>query len=310
MKDEPRPIPTSRHQLDHAVPTVIHHPDDDLPILARWLKQAMANQTRFWSLLVGSVLAIVVLVVLANGLSLGHSNDVEAWTKLETAKTPAERVEIAREFAKTPAERWALLQAATEYYNQGFMDLPANRDVALPTLKKALDLFEEVAREAPADSPPARLAALGVARTLEARKELSKAIEQYEKVAKTWPESSEGKEAERLAKALKQDDNVKFYEQLYAYKPNQVTLPPEGSERFGLPSGHPPIDGSMMRMPSPLMLPPPPTAPDAGRPVGKVGTLPELPPDIFTPGEPPAKTASPKAETPKSELPADVFAPK
>ncbi|MEA2631752.1 MAG: hypothetical protein QOE66_1971, partial [Chloroflexota bacterium] len=167
MRDEPRT--PSRHQLDHVVPTVIHHPEQDMPLLARWVHRSMMNQTRFWGLIAALVVVVTGLVVLSNGLSLGRSTSDAAWIRLETAKTPSERVEIAREYPKTQAEQWALLQAATEFYNQGFADLPANRDAALPALKKALDLFDEVAREASQDSPQARAAALGAARTLEAR---------------------------------------------------------------------------------------------------------------------------------------------
>ena len=152
MKDEPRSA-TRHHQLDHAIPTVIHHPEEDLPLLARWLHRAMQNPTRFWSLVGGLVAVVVGLSVLATGFSLGKAASDEAWVELETAKTPAERVEIASRFPKTPAGRWALLQAANEYYGQGFADLPANRDAALPNLKKALDLYEQVAREAPEDTP-------------------------------------------------------------------------------------------------------------------------------------------------------------
>src|SRR3954452_11283309 len=114
MRDEPR-LP-SRHQLDHAVPTVIHHPEEDLPLLARWLRRAMANPTRFWSLIAGLVIVVTGLAILSSGLTLGRSTSDAAWIRLETAKTPSERVEIAREYPKTQAEQWALLQAATEFY--------------------------------------------------------------------------------------------------------------------------------------------------------------------------------------------------
>src|SRR4051794_20966656 len=209
VRDEPRT--RARHQLDHAIPTVIHHPEEDMPLLARWVHRAMANQTRFWGLIAALVVVVTSLVVLTSGLSIGRSTSDAAWIRLETAKTPSERVEIAREYPKTQAEQWALLQAATEFYNQGFADLPANRDAALPALKKALDLFDEVAREAAQDSPQARAAALGAARTLEARNDLDKAIKQYEKVASTWKGSVEAAEAERLAKALRKPENVAFY---------------------------------------------------------------------------------------------------
>jgi hypothetical protein len=321
MRDEPHS--PSRHQLDHAIPTVIHHPEEDMPLLARWVHHAMENQVRFWGLIAALVVVVTALVVLSNGLSMGRSTSDAAWIRLETAKTPSERVEIAREYPKTQAEQWALLQAATEFYNQGFTDLPANRDAALPALRKALDLFDEVAREAPQDSPQARAAALGSARTLEARNELDKAIKQYEKVASTWKGTHEASEAERLAQALRRPENVAFYKELYAYKPVEATLPPMGQGSFTLPPNHPSIDGSSTTttptFPSPFVLPPPPPsstpapkaetvpAPKAETPQEK--PAPGLPSDVFSPESPAPKT---KAEPPKDkdDLPGDTFAPK
>ena len=143
---------------------------------------------------------------------------------MESVKSPADRVQLAEEFPGSAAATWARLQAATEYYNQGFADLPNNRDVALPNLQKAVANFDEVTKEAPKDSPQARAAALGKARALEARNELPKAIEQYELVVKTWPESAEAAEAKKLAAALKRPEAVAFYKELYAYSPTKVTL--------------------------------------------------------------------------------------
>jgi tetratricopeptide (TPR) repeat protein len=305
MKDEPRS--PRRHQLDHAVPTVIHHPEEDLPQLARWLHRAMENQTRFWGLIVGLVVVVIGLTVLTTGFSLGRSTSDEAWMKLETAKTAAERVEIAKEFPKSQAERWALLQAATEYYNQGFADLPSNRDVALPALKKALDLFERVENESDPASFQARVAALGVARTLEARNELDKAIQQYEKVARTWKDSEEGRQAKQLARLLRRPESVAFYKELYAYKASEATLPPLGQEGINLPPNHPPLDSPTV--PASLLPPPPPSPPASPLAPAASGTgqpsLPGLPSDIFAPVAPETK-----AEAPKTALPSDVFAPK
>ena len=101
--------------------------------------------------------------------------------------------------------------------------------MALSTSKKALDLFDQVIREAPHDSPQARVAALGKARVLEMRNELPKAIEQYELVAKEWPDSPEADEARRYAEALKDPQAAAFYKELYAYSPTKVTLPPGGT---------------------------------------------------------------------------------
>ena len=149
------------------------------------------------------------------------SRNAEVWTQLETVKSPADRVKIAEDFPDSPASTWARLEAASDYYHQGVDDLPNNKDVALPTLKKALENFDEVAKTAPKDSPQARVAAMGKARTLEARGELTKAVEQYELVEKTWPGTAEGEHAKRLAAELKRPDAAAFYKELYAYTPDQ-----------------------------------------------------------------------------------------
>src|SRR5262249_13568596 len=157
MKDEQRsPL---KHQHDHAVPTVIHHPEEDLPLLARWLHRAMGNPTRFWSLLIGLVVVVLGLTVLVSGFSMGRAATDDAWTELEQAATPRDRVEVAERFPKTPTALWALLQAATEFYNKGFSYLPDHRDEAGTELALAVKYFEQVAKEAPKDSPQARAAA-------------------------------------------------------------------------------------------------------------------------------------------------------
>jgi tetratricopeptide (TPR) repeat protein len=278
MKDEPRS--QARHQFDHAVPTVIHNPEQDLNTLARWFKHALENPARFW----GIVAVLVVLVVggafFSNGLSLGGAESDEAWTRLETAETPNKRVEIAEEYPNTQASRWALLQAASEFYRRGFFDLPNNRDVAGPTLKRALELFERVERDPAADAVQARTAAFGIARTLEAQNKLDKAIEQYHKVAKNWPGTDEAAQADSLARELAKPESETFYKELYAYTRPEFTLPPLGDMK--LPINHPPMDGSL-----PSML------------------LPPLPPR----GEPKKGEASTPAPTALPPLPDDVFAP-
>jgi hypothetical protein len=322
MRDEPR-LP-SRHQLDHIVPTVIHDPEEKLPALARWLRHTMASPTRFWGLVAGLVIAVTGLALASNGLSLGRSAD-PAWLRIEAAKTPSERVEFAHEFPKSQAEQWALLQAAGEFYTQGFMDLPSNRDAAIPTLKKALSLFDEVALKAPQDSPQAPAAALGGARTLEALNLLDKAIKQYEKVASTWKGTPEAAEALRLAEALRRQENVEFYRELYVYKPVEQTLAPGGQGGMTLPSGHPAVDALV---PSPFSLPPPPPpkADTTGSKTEPDSSLLPPPPPLPAPKEKPPqpetpkgglpddpfapKVELPKGETPKGELPSDPFAPK
>ncbi len=132
MNEDPRAA--LKHQFDHAIPTVIHHPEDNLPVLARWLRYITEDRGRFFTF-VGVILAVVVgLTIVSSGLSLSRGNSDEAWTELQSVKTGAEREKIAEKYPNTPAGRWALLQAAIDFYYKGFYDLPANRDVALPDL--------------------------------------------------------------------------------------------------------------------------------------------------------------------------------
>jgi tetratricopeptide (TPR) repeat protein len=307
MKDEPR-LP-SKHQHEHAVPTVIHNPEQDLPVLARWVYHAMEDRTRFWSVLAALVVIVVGLAALSNGLTAHRTTANEAWTRLALAKNPAERVEIASEFRGTPAESWALLQAATEYYAKGFGELPANREAALPDMKKALELFEKVATEAPKDSPQARAAAFGAARTLEARHDLSKAIERYEQVAKTWPNSDEGRQSERLAKLLRKPETVKFYNDLYAYKPTEVTLPPGGQGGLTIPPLGRPPGGT--NVPESILLPAPPVDVSKKAATPTQG-LPKLPDDVFAPSTPSPAGTDGKAgatKSPSGEIPLEVFGP-
>jgi hypothetical protein len=86
--------PTVRHQLDHAVPTVIHNPEEKMTALGRFAHHAMQEPGRYmgWpALIIGAVVLAAVVWKLATG---GAPSTSEAWSKLETAKTPADRVDI------------------------------------------------------------------------------------------------------------------------------------------------------------------------------------------------------------------------
>jgi hypothetical protein len=337
--------PPVRHQLDHVVPTVIHNPEEDMTALGRWARHAMQEPRRYMGWPVAIIGGVILLAIASRLLSGRSTADAEMWKKLDAAKTPAERSDIAKTNPKSPAATWAMLQAATEYFGQALADMPNNRDVAVSTAKKALELFEEVGRDAPHDSPQARMAALGKARVLEMRNDLPQAIEQYQVVAKEWPGTPEAEEATQYAEALKDPQAASFYKELYAYSPTKVTLPPLGTETFPPPGGGLPPVSSMIpgaNVGSPASPPSdqPPTLspglgaipgireviePRAGAPAGtaqpKAG-MPEAKPQPPTakPAAPTAKPAAPTANpaaptanpaaAEKKDLPGDVFTPK
>ena len=251
------------HQFEHAEPTVLHHhQEEDLTLLARGLKSAMEKGPAFWGIGLALLFSVVGGAAYLGSRSGGPTASSQAWTDLTQAKDAPDLVRIAESHQGTPAERWGLLQAGLRYYNQGFADLPNNRDAALPVLKKALDLFTQLARDTPKDDVVARLAALGMGRTLEARNDLPGAIEQYKKVGATWPNTVEADQALELLTRLDRPDAVDFYKQLYAYtKQGPLGLPSEPSNGgFGslpglpgiggsfpaMPANHPPLDGPMI----------------------------------------------------------------
>jgi hypothetical protein len=303
--------PPVRHQLDHELPTVIHNPEENMTALGRWAHHAMLEPRRYlaWpTAIIGGVILLMILLRWATG---GSATEAELWKKLETATTPAQRVDIARTDAKSPAATWAKLQAATEFYNLALADMPHNRDVALPTSKKALDLFDEVIKESPHDSPQARVAALGKARVLEMRNELPRAIEQYQLVAKEWPDTPEAREAARFAEALKDPRAAEFYKELYAYAPTKVTIPPLGTETFehnlapGTPKASAPTPATTANPPSDQS---PVLSPDLG---AIPGVREVIEPRAGASAKPaPAKAGTPVDKTKSPELPDEVFSPK
>ena len=59
MKADTRPA--VKHEFEHAEPALIHDPEQDMTILARWLHRGMQQGPRFWYLLGGVVVAVILV---------------------------------------------------------------------------------------------------------------------------------------------------------------------------------------------------------------------------------------------------------
>ena len=238
--DTPRPIA----EIEPPPTSTGKRVDDDPTILARWLYRGMEQGPMFWVILGGLAVALLAVGVMVSSLSAAKSVTSQAWFDLVPAQTPEDRLKIAEANPKTPVANWARFLAAHAEYQAGLDDLtsPGKRESAGPRLKRALDLFSEVAREAPHDSPQSRGAAFAVARVLEARNELPEAIKQYRLVADTWKDSPEARQALTLAKTLEDPISVQFYKELYTSNAapsggaaGSIPAPPP----FSLPGGKP-----------------------------------------------------------------------
>ncbi len=315
-----------RHEFAEAAPTVIHHPEEDMTALARVVQRVVETQGKRIGPILAAAVGLAAAVVLWNAASSGRSGDAQVWARIESARKSDDLITLAKENAGTPAATWALYRAAGELYNEGLMDMPNNQDVARPLFRRALDLFEQVVKETKSDSPLHRAAALGKARAYEARNELSKAIEEYNLVAKTWPGTPEAEEAAARSRILDQPESAVFYKELAAYSPARVTLPSEpGSSTAipglpgGLPSIPPPsstielpassttnvrVEPAPAPMPTPRVEPASPATPKTPTPAPaaksdapKTGTTPApaAKPDAPRAGTTPAPAAKPDA---------------
>lgn len=328
MSDQPRP----KHEFEHDVaPAVVHHDPVDETMLAAWLRRSMAQGPKFWGLTLGLVALAFAAFYFGIGLVAGKVETNQEWTELMLAKDDDDRLRVAEQ-SEFPIEPWALIQGAEGRYREGFADLPGNRDAAMPLLSRAVELFTDAERKSPPGSATRRIAALGMARALEARNEIGKALDQYRAVAKVYPEEAEGKLAAKLAERLARPESAEFYKKLFAFEPKKAEMPGlPGSSGSLLPPGRPldlgmptlgtdPISKDFKPSPLPKMsdLIPRPEADKPAMPVVEPAKVepPATKPAVDLPANPFA-AAKPAVEPPKAdappaksagELPANPFA--
>ncbi len=156
---------------------------------------------------------------------------IEEHKKNSTPLSPAEldqiREELLQKFIEdyrgTTAARTARFEEARYRLEHGVQNL-GNKDhyaYAVENLKKARDLYEQLAPES-GDTPVlVQEAMMGAAKAEEAlaatsEGNLDRAVELYEKLAKAYPDSFQGKAAEARAKELREKgDQIKaFYAKL------------------------------------------------------------------------------------------------
>lgn len=288
-----------KHLAKNTAEPVIHHYEEDQTLLARWVLKGLEKGASFWIAVLAAVAVVCVVGYLISNTLTGESESAKAWTDVMTARDVDDLEKVFGEDAKGPVALWSRLEAATARYQEGILKLPNDREGARPLLTQAIDWFREVEKQAGADGPLKRLAAMGLARTLEARNDLQDAIQEYDRVATTWPNTDEARIAGSRAKTLKSPAAIDFYAKFYAYRPSEVGLPPRSSSTFGGPNipGLNPSD-----LLSPYSPPSSPggesTPPSSGDGQPGAGELPKNP---FESNPPPLPVPdAPPADAPKS----------
>jgi len=318
---ENKPANPPEHLHEHAVETHIHNPDADRTALERWARHTLNGGPAAWGpWLGGFLLTILAVAFLSQGSSTGKVGEA-AWTKLLTASTAPEYVQIADNANTGSAAAWASNLAANQFYNQAISSLLVSRETVDTNLGKAKLAYEKTIARATGvnDSDLANIAQLGLARTLEMQGKLTEAIEGYQKVAKAAGTSPIGKKATAYAEVLQKPEAKTFYQALLAYKPQPA---PENSLGAGfgsglggtgldLPPNHPSLDGPTINTPLPALpnpgdllkeLAPPPSSssPSPAAPSAPSGdALKDLAPPPAT------KPATPPADLPKQPFAGD-----
>lgn len=228
-----------KHLQDHA-PTVLHHPEEDETILARWVRKGLEKGTTFWLTLAGVVLGLFVLSNVLRQTGSSRPVEAQAWEQLILASGSPDAVKTQISVgsqAQGAVAGWALLRAAEARYQEAFSDLPQNREAALPLLKESQDLFQKAYDQSGGYVYLKALAAMGIARTLEARGDVDGAVEQYRAIVKEFPGNPQAERAQALIEELQKPENIAFYQQFANLKTDEITLPPRGTDIFNLPRG-------------------------------------------------------------------------
>jgi hypothetical protein len=270
--------------------------------LADWLA-GVIDQTKphagvIVAVIGAAILAVVAFAYFSRGGDARRGPAWDAYFQAAEIETFEQRVKdlerVAKDHPGTPAGLWAQITAGDARLLEGTNKSYKDRLAGEEEISKAIDNFknvEEAAAKLPAaQSEELRLRAMwGLAQAHEALSEPQEAIEQYEQIAKLWPESAFGKTSAVQAKKLSaMEDWFAWYA-----KVDPKTIPPTRRERQSPIDLQPDPNDIETSLPGPLDLFPP-----TGTLEDRLGG-PAEPSTDETPGE------TPSEQPPASETPVD-----
>jgi len=191
-----------RHELQHNA-------------LADWLGGVVEQAKPHAGVIVGVIAAVVLAVVayayFSNSAPTRRGPAWDAYFRATDIEGFEQRVKelnrVAEENPGTPVGLWAQLTVGDSRLLEGTNKSFKQRLAGEEELSKAIDHYENVAQAAVKLSPAQgeelhRRALWGLAQTHESLAEPEIAIEEYEDIAKRWPDSAFGKAAAARAKKL------------------------------------------------------------------------------------------------------------
>lgn len=163
------------------------------------------------------IVAVVcgVLVVAAAVIWFSRQSgarSVQAWSQLQEARDVRGFGQVAEDYPKQLAGQWGLLKQAELNLESGMSALFRDRELAVIDLKKAIEGFDALARDA--SEPVIRERSLwGAAQALEALcdGDTAKATGAYQQLLKEFPDTYYKQLAEQRIEALKKADAQAFY---------------------------------------------------------------------------------------------------
>lgn len=196
-------------------------------VLADWLGEKIEALKPYSAAV--SVTALLVVVLIFASIMLYQkraASSAKAWSDYFAAienQSPDEASDkleaVASDHPGSTAGIWSRLSLADGHLSNGVEDLFKDRSAARKALEKALDEYQSVLDEAPADSLLAERATFGLAETYESKNELDPARKHYRALLERWPNGA----FSALAKARLDDLERKSTKDFYDWFAKQST---------------------------------------------------------------------------------------
>jgi hypothetical protein len=221
--------------------------------LADWINNAIEKVKPYSKTALAVVtVAVVVFAVVAWWRRQSAAQEAGAWDNLYARMDSGQAAELERlaeQYSGSDVAGWAAVSAGDMYLSAGCRELFTNKASASQELQKAVNSYLTVLNE---DHPPQVMerATFGLARAYESlagtrqgQGELSKAIEQYGKLIKSWPDGVYADMAAERLEDLKRHETKEFYDAFAKFDPKPAFTDDQMGQ--GLSFGNAPDEGEI-----------------------------------------------------------------